>query len=192
LKSRPCAERYVVAPPRRRQTTRSHAARRVARPHQLVKSVRDAAQHLRDCANQTDDFANYLQNVYPVPQPYTGALSFPLAAALQPPPDAPPAKRRPGRPRKAEHDDDPGAAAPDDGALNGDGKKRKRQLKEKKPKDPNAPKRPPSAYLLYQNHVRKEVQAANPTMPYSEILGYISKAWAQLSDAEKAVRRSFC
>jgi HMG (high mobility group) box len=160
----------------------------VSRSAQLVTSIRSAAQALRDRANKTDDFANYLQNVFPVPQPYPGVA---LALSLQSGPasglvaDGAPVKRKPGRPKKTDQDED-GAAA-DDGAVNGDGKKRKRQVKEKKPKDPNAPKRPPSAYLLYQNQVRKDVQAANPGIPYTEILGHISKAWAQLSEEEKTV-----
>ena len=196
-KSRLSAKQYVLAPslPRRNppQKTRSHRARRVSRPPQLVTSIREAAQVLRECANKTDSFANYLQNVFPVPQPYS---ALPFAHALQPAPapaavpDGAPVKRKPGRPKKADQDED--AAAADDGALNGDGKKRKRQVKEKKPKDPNAPKRPPSAYLLYQNQVRKEVQAANPNMAYSEILTYISRAWGQLSDKDKKVRSHAC
>jgi transcriptional regulator HMO1 len=71
-----------------------------------------------------------------------------------------------------------------DGDL-GDGKKRKRATKEKKAKDPNAPKRPPSAYLLYQNEFRKEVKDNNPTMTYPQVLQEISKMWAALSAEDK-------
>ncbi|CAG7848129.1 SubName: Full=Uncharacterized protein {ECO:0000313/EMBL:CCA73553.1} [Serendipita indica DSM 11827] len=67
----------------------------------------------------------------------------------------------------------------------GDSKKRKRARKEKAPKDPNAPKRPPSAYLLYQNAIRKEIKDKNPTMTYAEVLGEISKMWSGLSAEEK-------
>ncbi|KIM20726.1 hypothetical protein M408DRAFT_54305, partial [Serendipita vermifera MAFF 305830] len=55
----------------------------------------------------------------------------------------------------------------------------------KKPKDPNAPKRPPSAYLLYQNEVRKDIREQNPDMKYPEVLQEISKMWTALSDEEK-------
>jgi hypothetical protein len=67
----------------------------------------------------------------------------------------------------------------------GDGKKRKRVTKEKKAKDPNAPKRPPSAYLLYQNEFRKEIKDRHPEMPYPQVLQEISKMWAALSPEAK-------
>ena len=67
-----------------------------------------------------------------------------------------------------------------------DGKKRKRgPAKEKKPKDPNAPKRPPSAYLLYQNEIRKEIRDQHPEMSYSQVLQEISKMWTALGPEEK-------
>jgi transcriptional regulator HMO1 len=71
-----------------------------------------------------------------------------------------------------------------DGDL-GDGKKRKRATKEKKVKDPNAPKRPPSAYLLYQNEFRKEIKEKNPDMTYPQVLQEISKMWSALSPEDK-------
>lgn len=68
----------------------------------------------------------------------------------------------------------------------GDGKKRKRgPNKDKKPKDPNAPKRPPSAYLLYQNEVRKDIREQHPDMTYPQVLQEISKMWTGLSELEK-------
>lgn len=77
-----------------------------------------------------------------------------------------------------------GLLGPTDGA---DGKKRKRKRsdKEKKVKDPDAPKRPPSAYLLYQNEVRKAMQEKFKDLPYKEVLGEIAKSWSALSAAEK-------
>ena len=71
-----------------------------------------------------------------------------------------------------------------------DGKKRKRKRgdKEKKIKDPHAPKRPQSAYLLYQNEVRKAMQEKFKDLPYKEVLGEIAKSWSALSAAEKKVR----
>lgn len=55
----------------------------------------------------------------------------------------------------------------------------------KAPADPNRPKRPASAYLIFQNEVRRDMQAAYPDRPYHEILGKISERWNQLTDAEK-------
>lgn len=68
------------------------------------------------------------------------------------------------------------------------GKKKRKRVVEKKIKDPNAPKRPPSAYLLYQNEVRNTIKAQHPEMPYSEILGEISKGWSGLNEQQKKVR----
>ena len=76
--------------------------------------------------------------------------------------------------------------SPQTGEAEGDGKKRKRgAAKEKKAKDPNAPKRPPSAYLLYQNEFRKLVKDQHPEMSYPQVLQEISKMWANLSPVEK-------
>lgn len=69
------------------------------------------------------------------------------------------------------------------------GGKKQRVKKEKKPKDPNAPKRPPSAYLLFQNDVRESIRQANPGMPYKEILSVIANRWKDLSDSQRKVRR---
>jgi hypothetical protein len=57
----------------------------------------------------------------------------------------------------------------------------------KKPRDPDAPKRPPSSYLLFQNEVRQAMKKANPSMANHEILTSISQRWAQMSPEEKEV-----
>ncbi|CAK9779543.1 HMG-box [Cutaneotrichosporon oleaginosum] len=64
---------------------------------------------------------------------------------------------------------------------------KKRSRKEKKPKDPKAPKRPPSAYLLYQNSVREGIRAANPGMPYKDVLGVIAEQWKALNPDDRKV-----
>lgn len=73
-----------------------------------------------------------------------------------------------------------------------EGGKRKRRRgpdkKEKKPRDPNKPKRPPCAYLLFQNEVRKEMQERFPSMAYHDLLSKISERWAHMSDEDKKVR----
>jgi len=71
----------------------------------------------------------------------------------------------PGRKRKLMDDDD--------------GKKTRRK------RDPTMPKRPPSAYLFYQNEVRGQVKQAYPDRPHHEILGYISQQWNGMTDEEK-------
>ncbi|GAA5932364.1 hypothetical protein JCM3775_001203 [Rhodotorula graminis] len=66
-----------------------------------------------------------------------------------------------------------------------DGKKR-RAPKEKKVKDPNAPKRPASAYLEYQNSVRDDFRTKYPNDTYAEILKRIGQTWQNLPEDEKA------
>ncbi|KAH7924832.1 hypothetical protein BV22DRAFT_480993 [Leucogyrophana mollusca] len=66
-------------------------------------------------------------------------------------------------------------------------KKRKR---ERKPKDPNAPKRPASAYLIFQNGIRSTLKAAHPDLQQKDLLKMISQQWAAMSDKDKAV--SWC
>lgn len=73
------------------------------------------------------------------------------------------------------------------------GGKRKREAEDKKkrktkPKDPNAPKRPPSSYLLFQNEVRQQLKAKHPNIPNNELLNLIAKAWGEMPKKEKDVR----
>ncbi|KAL7423411.1 hypothetical protein Q5752_000991 [Cryptotrichosporon argae] len=73
-----------------------------------------------------------------------------------------------------------------DGVLAGaSSAKKPRQKREKKLKDPNAPKRPPSAYILYQNEVREAVRAAHPGVAYKDILGIIAGQWKALTDEQR-------
>ncbi|KAF5364228.1 hypothetical protein D9756_000904 [Leucocoprinus leucothites] len=71
------------------------------------------------------------------------------------------------------------------GALDEDEgpKKRKRNTK---PKDPNAPKRPASSYILFQNEIRKELKEKHPTLTNPELLNMISEMWKKMSEDEKA------
>ena len=60
--------------------------------------------------------------------------------------------------------------------------------KTRKKKDPLAPKRPPSSYLLFQNEVRSELKRTHPGMPNNELLGMIAKQWSEMTQDEKEVR----
>ena len=71
--------------------------------------------------------------------------------------------------------------------LPSDDSKKPRSKREKKIKDPNAPKRPPSAYILFQNEVREEMRNANPGLPYKDVLGLISSKWKDLPEEQKKV-----
>ncbi|GAA5885727.1 hypothetical protein JCM5296_000127 [Sporobolomyces johnsonii] len=57
--------------------------------------------------------------------------------------------------------------------------------KVKKEKDPNAPKRPPSAYLEYQNSVRQEFRERYPNDSYAEVLRKIGQLWRAMTDEQK-------
>ncbi len=65
--------------------------------------------------------------------------------------------------------------------------KKDKKKREKKVKDPNAPKRPPSAYLLYQNDVREEERKTHPELPYKDVLQVISQKWKDLPADQKKV-----
>lgn len=58
--------------------------------------------------------------------------------------------------------------------------------KPKKPaRDPGAPKRNMSAYLLYQNAMREQFKAQNPGMSFGQLSKYTSAMYAQLTPEEK-------
>jgi hypothetical protein len=68
-----------------------------------------------------------------------------------------------------------------------DGETKTRRKREKKIKDPNAPKRPPSAYILFQNEIREEIRRAHPGMAYKDVLTLIAEKWKELSPDQKKV-----
>ncbi|ELU40161.1 HMG (high mobility group) box domain-containing protein [Rhizoctonia solani AG-1 IA] len=80
--------------------------------------------------------------------------------------------------------------------------KRGRVPKEgKRVKDPNAPKRPATSYIMFQNDIRDELRRKHPGLPYkgklihvlqwtatepdTELLGKVSEAWAALGEDQK-------
>jgi len=58
--------------------------------------------------------------------------------------------------------------------------------KEKKAKDPDAPKRPASAYIRFSVAKRPEVVAANPTAKLGDIAKLLGAMWKALSADEQA------
>lgn len=64
----------------------------------------------------------------------------------------------------------------------------KRKRKDKVAKDPDAPKKPISSYLIFQEAKRKELMEQYPGSPYKEILKRLGVIWKGMSDAEKEVR----
>ena len=175
----------------------------------MVNGLGQVAQTLRHTATLVDNFSSSLQQLsFP---PAANAQSFPaqmlqsLASMLgtgQMPPapsssgsssnslqnniamNAIAAQNRPG------HTTNGKPAVVDD-----DSKKRKRpeataagEKKVKKVKDPNAPKRPASAYLIFQNQVREEFKKKHPELPNNGLLSEIAKVWASMSSSDKQVR----
>ncbi|KAF8499298.1 hypothetical protein JB92DRAFT_2795307 [Gautieria morchelliformis] len=131
--------------------------------HEVCNAFARAAVAMRDAAHTAENFSNWfsrvnnLQNI-PVPPMFNESFHTPSSLTAT------------GKKRK----------------LSGDQEgKKKRPVKEKKPKDVNAPKRPPSAYLLFQNEVRKQVKAEHPEMPHNQLLAEVSKLWAGMDEKDK-------
>ena len=57
--------------------------------------------------------------------------------------------------------------------------------KPKRSKDPNAPKKPTTAYFLFMAEKRAEVKNANPNFKAEDVAKELSKMWAGIDVAEK-------
>jgi hypothetical protein len=58
--------------------------------------------------------------------------------------------------------------------------------KEKKAKDPDAPKRPASAYILFSNAKRAEVVKANPAAKLPEVAKILGGMWKALTPEQQS------
>ena len=58
--------------------------------------------------------------------------------------------------------------------------------KVKKVKDPNAPKRPLSAYMFFGQAMRSKIVAANPQMKATEIMQQLGVEWKKCGDKDKS------
>jgi hypothetical protein len=58
------------------------------------------------------------------------------------------------------------------------------QKKLKKSKDPNSPKKPTTAWLLFCNDTRPTLKEANPSLKMSEITSLMSPMWVQLQESK--------
>ncbi|KAG0246607.1 high mobility group box domain-containing protein [Mortierella sp. GBAus27b] len=67
-------------------------------------------------------------------------------------------------------------------AKNDDGKKKKRKTK----KDPNAPKAPMSAYLLFCEEYREKVKSQNPDKSFGELGRILGEMWRSFDEDKKA------
>lgn len=128
---------------------------------------------MRDAARVAEEFSNWFARVNDIKNiPPPPSSSF--GSAPSPPSDAPVGNKK----RKAGKESSP--------TLDENGKK-KRVVKEKKARDKDAPKRPASAYLLFQNEVRKDVKSEHPNMNNLELLHEVSRLWSTVSEKEKEV-----
>lgn len=57
--------------------------------------------------------------------------------------------------------------------------------KGKKKKDPNAPKKPLTTYILYSNDIRAQIQSEHKEWPQTDIAREISKLWSDLDQGKK-------
>ncbi|CAL1701972.1 unnamed protein product [Somion occarium] len=127
---------------------------------QLIGSLSAVAETMRTCANIAEQFAQMVSQVsYAQGAPTNGQFAVPAV----------PLHAAPGRGKRKAADDT-------------DGPKAKRV---KKPRDPNAPKRPASSYLLFQNEVRQQLKDKNPTLPNNELLSLIAKMWKEMPKEQK-------
>lgn len=59
--------------------------------------------------------------------------------------------------------------------------------KAKKVKDPNAPKKGMSAFMLFSNDQRNKIKTDNPELSFGEIGRKVGEAWKALNDKQKQV-----
>jgi len=57
--------------------------------------------------------------------------------------------------------------------------------RKRRKKDPNAPKRNPSAFLIFSKTKRRELQEENPSMKNTEISRLLGKLWREMPEEEK-------
>ncbi len=62
------------------------------------------------------------------------------------------------------------------------------QRKRSEPRDPNAPKRPGSAYIYFSNEMRPKLKEEKPELGMAERSKHIGKTWATLEAEKKKVR----
>lgn len=144
------------------------------------------------CANSVNDFALHAPSTLGVTLPF---MAMPVAQA-QAPGTAPSAPATSSKPRKNAAAANPAAAAAAnptfavEATATSPTKSGAKVKKAKAAKDPNAPKRPPSAYLLFQNDVRDQMKRdLGEAAPYRDVINAIAAKWKDLDPATKNVSR---
>merc|ERR1712021_286723 len=75
---------------------------------------------------------------------------------------------------------------PPKGKSRGRAKAKGAERKQRKKKDPNAPKRPMSSYFLFMNASRPQVRKENPDASIGEVAKIMGKLWGEIEPADKA------
>ena len=65
--------------------------------------------------------------------------------------------------------------------------KKEKAARSKRKKDPHAPKRNKSSYMLFSSSVYEEIRKANPSLKITEISSKIGEMWSNLDAETKAV-----
>ena len=63
--------------------------------------------------------------------------------------------------------------------------------KTKRVRDPNEPRRPPSAYLLFTSKARADVTKSEPELKPAEVMSKLAEMWKDLNDSDKQVSLYF-
>jgi len=64
-------------------------------------------------------------------------------------------------------------------------KRKTKDVKVKRKKDPNAPKRGLSAYMFFANEHRDKVREENPGIKFGDVGKLLGEKWKELTDKEK-------
>lgn len=75
-----------------------------------------------------------------------------------------------------------------EGQLGGE---EKRKRKRKAPKDPNAPKKAMSSYLIFSNKFRSKVKEEHPEMTPKDVSVELGRLWREMSQEDKQVGWNF-
>ncbi|KAA1465950.1 hypothetical protein DENSPDRAFT_830660 [Dentipellis sp. KUC8613] len=156
------------------------AAQLELRKQQLIGSLGAVAGAMRECAGIADQFVQMLGGTPLTLNGAAGPFTLTNAKFGEPAAAAAATPAAKGRKRKGDEADTPA-----------DGPK-KRRVTKKAPRDPNAPRRPPSSYLYFQNEVRAALKSKYPQMTQSELLGRISQEWTAMSHEDREVRMRLC
>lgn len=149
----------------------------------MIESLARLSNQLRASADVCDNFVRTMNSNAQAIQAARGAgteqqPSF-LPLGITPP--AAPASAQTTR----QQQDSPQSTA----ELDANAKKISKRAKKlaKQAMDPDAPKRPASAYIEFQNEVREDMRKRHPELSYKEVMSKISDSWKALTEDERKV-----